>query len=91
MVYFFKETGKYGRVKIGTTENSPEERLAQLQIGNPRKLIIIRVVDGGYNLELFLHKYFDEFRLEGEWFSYSEPIKKYIENVKRFELRPGRN
>lgn len=67
MIYFISNGN--GEVKIGfTDENQPnggvEYRLSVLQVGNPRPLKILRVVDGGRKTEQWLH---DRYRINGYW------------------------
>jgi len=67
------ETG--GPVKIGhTTWKARSRRLAELQTGNPERLVFRRVVDGERWLESALHEYFWESRLEGEWFELCDEL-----------------
>ena len=69
-VYFIQKG--YGSIKIGVAKN-PEARLKNLQTGNHGKLYLIAKfpcasVAAARNLESDLHKKFERFRLEGEWF-----------------------
>jgi hypothetical protein len=58
-----------GPVKIGVA-NDVASRMAALQTGNPRRLVLLDLVpDCGY-LELALHRAFEQFRLVGEWFDF---------------------
>jgi hypothetical protein len=71
-VYFLKQ-GRNGPIKMGVA-GSPEDRLANLQVGNPNELHLIgqRAVEGGYReareLEEALHERFSLYRIRGEWF-----------------------
>lgn len=67
-VYFVQpETTPY--VKIGvTTVLGIDRRLAGLQIGNPHRLYLRRLVEGDYELEARLHARFAQYRMAGEWF-----------------------
>lgn len=55
--------------KIGISKN-PEARLKQLQTGNSSKLSLIYTTkaESRFQDELELHKLFEEYKLQGEWF-----------------------
>lgn len=55
--------------KIGISKN-PEVRLKQLQTGNSSKLSLIykAKANNRFKDELELHKLFEEYKLQGEWF-----------------------
>ncbi|MFB7467285.1 GIY-YIG nuclease family protein [Streptomyces sp. NPDC056224] len=69
-VYVIGSSGS-AHVKIGTSI-SPEKRLKELQTGNPGRLELLWCTPGGRDLESALHKVFDEYRTEGEWFDFRE-------------------
>lgn len=63
------QSGDNGPVKIGVA-NSPSQRLAQLQTGNPEKLNLIMVIKGaGIDYEQRLHERFREYHIRDEWFT----------------------
>ena len=65
-VYFIQaEDG--GPVKIGWTFNA-QKRLRAFQSASPYKLVIRKVIVGTQRLESYLHKRYESYRLEGEWF-----------------------
>jgi hypothetical protein len=64
-LYFIRE-GLDGPIKIG--RGNPQDRLKTLQIGNPRRLCIMGVVEHNGYAEAFWHVVFSELRLIGEWF-----------------------
>ena len=79
-VYFI--TDGHGHIKIGKADDVVQ-RLKELQTGNPYRLTVLLTVMlespiYAFELELELHKKFDEYRLEGEWFE-SEPVLKLID------------
>lgn len=78
---YFIGSEALGFVKIGVALDV-EKRLKQLQTGHPHKLSVLLVLDE--NIESALHEHFSEFRAEGEWFHYADPLKDYI----RSHLRP---
>lgn len=59
-------------VKIGT--GNPENRLVELQVGNPFPLKILWTRTGGMLLEAALHARFADFRVRGEWFDFPAPV-----------------
>lgn len=58
-------------VKIGFAKHVPS-RLRAIQTTLPRKLVLLRQVDGGRAVERWLHQHYKARRLHGEWFAYSE-------------------
>lgn len=80
MVYII-QMGDFNIYKIGIADN-PVKRIKQLQTGNPYKL---KLVDSFYKwnarqVELRIHKRYNKYKMEGEWFKLS---KKQIETLKR--------
>ncbi len=67
-VVYFIQMGEGGPIKIGRTATSVETRIAELQTGNPYKLRAIAAIRAEIMLEQQFHSYFDEYRMEGEWF-----------------------
>lgn len=73
-----------GPKKIGMSEN-PDGRLRQLQIGNPRRLSLVKTWilpsrKSAQRLEAELHENFSPDDLEGEWFDLREaPLVKFID------------
>jgi len=61
------DTEKY---KVGITSGPIEKRVAQLQTGNPDKIILLRDYESDHYryIESFLHRKFMSKRAEGEWF-----------------------
>ena len=76
LIYFIKEEGS-NYVKIGSSR-TPETRLMDLQVSNPRKLKLLRMVDAGKGAEAAFHKLFDQDRVRGEWFYISDELDKFI-------------
>jgi hypothetical protein len=75
-------------VKIGFSAN-PEDRLAALQTAHPRKLLLVGFMPGSLAEEKFLHEKFSHLRLNGEWFSISDDLMDYIEDLKADRLLIG--
>lgn len=73
--YFIQADGG-GPIKIGTTCQEPEKRLANLQTGSPVVLRIVGLIHG--NVERQLHDAFAKFRIHGEWFEASDELIQYV-------------
>jgi hypothetical protein len=80
MIYFaiVEETN---HVKIGYTYNDRllKKRLSYLQTGNPHSIKLFASFPVSQEIERWLHGRFREFRVLGEWFHFTEPIKSWIE------------
>ena len=77
--YFIQDAS--GPIKIGKTgEKSAASRLKTLQTGNPRKLTLLTVTRA--HSERSLHQRFAEERVAGEWFSPSERLLSFIEELR---------
>ena len=76
MIYFINQKNEY--VKIGYTDTSIKTRMQTLQVGNPTKLSIYTVIEGGLSAEASLHKMFKRHHVRGEWFKFHDDIKRYI-------------
>ena len=76
MVYLITDR-KNNKCKIGYS-GAPEKRLLQLQTGNPFQLSLEKTIPGTIEEEFRIHKIFEFYRLEGEWFELSEGIKEYF-------------
>ncbi len=62
-----------GAVKIGYSRN-PAARLAQIKTSSPETITVLRLLEGGYELERRLHVRFSDLRIKREWFSYSDEM-----------------
>jgi len=74
MVYFIKAENK---IKIGYAED-PSKRIPSIQTSSPFRLEVLLIIDGDYSVEKKLHSKFQEFRVSGEWFDFTEEIKAFI-------------
>lgn len=74
---YFLLFGSNARVKIGTSRN-PRARIAGLSTGAPGKVRLYYVTPGDRGLEADLHQRFAEYRINGEWFIYAQPIREWI-------------
>jgi len=67
--------------KIGITSQDPAKRIKQLQTGTGINLILIETFETrfGYKLETLLHKYYEQYCSNSEWFIFKEQeVKKFI-------------
>lgn len=77
-VYFIK-AGNFVKIGIAT---DPEKRLIELQTANPVVLKLVYSMPGDEELEKLLHKTFDEYRENGEWFRFELGLKSFINGFK---------
>lgn len=77
MIYVIACT-KTKTCKIGYS-NNPQKRLKELQVANPNKLKLAKVIQGTINEEQTLHKTFEHLRLSGEWFQFGSELKNYFQ------------
>lgn len=70
---YFIQTECGGAVKIGKALN-PRTRVTELQCGNPDLLVIQAVIVASRSTEGNLHRAFQDYRLEGEWFWNADEI-----------------
>ena len=80
MIYFI-EMEKNGFIKIGYTTGNAERRMAQLQTGQPLKLKLLGTIPGEREGEIGLHREFEEFRINGEWFIPNEYLITIIDEM----------
>lgn len=73
-VYFISDGEQ---VKIGFTTNIEKRRKA-LQTSSAFDLALLAAIPGPDCLEKELHQEFRRYRLRGEWFKFSAPIREYI-------------
>lgn len=77
LLYFIKEEGS-NYVKIGSSR-TPGTRLMFLQVANPRKLKLLKMIDAGKGGESACHRLFDPERVRGEWFYFSDELEKFLQ------------
>lgn len=74
---YFIRCGKNGPIKIGIARD-PQKRLVTLQIGNPRRLVLIGTLEDCADLERRLHEHFAADHIGGEWFRPSKALRTFI-------------
>lgn len=67
MLYFVREKGR-DRYKIGYTKERSEARIRELQTGNSDHVKPIHIFEGTYEEEQQLHRLFEDYRINGEFF-----------------------
>jgi hypothetical protein len=77
-IYFIENTHDT-LIKIGKSRN-PEKRLKELQTGTGFELRLLtqKFCSKMLKMEQYLHKRFEEDRMEGEWFLPSPGLLEYI-------------
>jgi hypothetical protein len=70
MAVYLIRAGVAGDVKIGLASD-PLKRLRSLQTSNTAKLRLMRVLEGGVDVEKALHARFSHLRKAGEWFAFA--------------------
>lgn len=85
MIYFLKRAD--GLVKIGFTGNY-HKRFYQLQ-SEHGELEHLGWIEGDMPAEKEMYKFFAEYRVEGEWFKYSEFMEAYLK-INAFPNKPER-
>lgn len=78
MIYVLRSSS--GAIKIGYSRDnkSIERRIRTLQTAHPFPLTCISMFEGGRIEEAWLHSYFSERRLEGEWFDADEGVLDFL-------------
>jgi len=82
MIYFIR-AGKTGPIKIGCsqTEFTANARLQTFQVGNHRRLSLIKIVDKINLFETKFHQKFKKDNIRGEWFKPADDLLKFIKNL----------
>jgi len=81
IVYFVRsESG--GPIKIGVAVDV-KSRVSNIQVGRPDRVLLIATEEGGREKERELHRRFATARIDGEWFTATEELLRYIENLSR--------
>ena len=76
-IYFIGNV-ELGAVKIGKSIN-PKKRLAELQTGSSRNLVLYGVIDEVTpDFENTLHKILSDIRLKGEWFKLTDKLIRFM-------------
>lgn len=81
-VYFIVEAGRESEfVKIGRTTGPIEDRVFNLQTGNPRELRLAFAIETEdcAELEKHLHDVYSEYRERGEWFRVEGDLRAFLE------------
>jgi len=79
-VYAVEATGT-GKIKLGHTTRTPEQRLAQLRCQSPVPLVLVAAFEGGRAAERAAHAAFKDLRTHGEWFADTPEVRAYYEEM----------
>lgn len=79
MIYFVQNSDTTN-VKIGYSHRF-RERLVALNVGNDSKLIVLRILHVRNEVEQLIFNKFNKYNIKGEWFSYNENLKRFIEEL----------
>lgn len=79
-VYFIRQIGTVGPIKIGCSWN-PEHRLLSLMSWSPVDLEIIARVDGDFDLERRIHGIFAAQHRRHEWFNATPELLALIDGI----------
>lgn len=74
-VYFVSDGGY--AIKIGVGKN-PEARVAEMQVGNAKRLKIAGLIRGSFELEAAIHRRFEASHVRGEWFKDTPELRSFI-------------
>jgi hypothetical protein len=78
---YFLLSEKTGAVKIGFTRGTIEKRLKNTSAWSPYDYDVLKIIDGTMIEERALHKMFVADKIRGEWFHYSDELKKFIDSL----------
>jgi hypothetical protein len=69
-----------GPIKIGTARRGRiEQRIKELQTGNPSRLVVRQLLPGGRSVETELHERFSHLRMVGEWFECTDEVRNTLD------------
>jgi hypothetical protein len=84
-VVYFIQAGRSGAIKIGTTgmavPDALKNRIENLQIGCPDKLVLLGTIPGGNDRERELHERFAHLTERGEWFRPEADLLTFIRDA----------
>lgn len=75
-VVYFVQDGDFVKIGASTAGRSLMLRVAGLQVGNPRELVLRCVIAG--DLEREFHEHFAKQRVRGEWFRIDDEIEAFM-------------
>ena len=74
MIYFISQREF---IKIGFSDDV-DQRIKELQTASPLELKLVGTMPGAFQTECELHKIFESYRKNGEWFRYTGHLKDCI-------------
>ena len=91
MIYYIGSVGG-NCIKIGVSQN-PNERLAELQVGNDKTLILLATeytdftnFNDDYGYEQYLHSLYGIYNVSGEWFKCNDGLIKRINELSKYYI-----
>jgi hypothetical protein len=85
-VIYFAQAECGGPIKIGYAD-AVGERVADLQIAMPQRLVVLGVMDGTRSTENEMHRRLHHIRVRGEWFQDCHELRRLIaEYARPFDL-----
>lgn len=83
-VVYFIQMGDDGPIKIGLTNRSVKQRVADLQTGSPWPLHILAILPVKSPLDEYaIHRHFRDLRMCGEWFLPEFELFRFIRRIYR--------
>jgi hypothetical protein len=86
----YAEIEGIGQWKIGYTKRNPQLRLLELITANPNIKNVSAEYkvysDIGYQIESILHRFYNKFRINGEWFKFEAlTIDDFLNNCQKID------
>lgn len=78
---YFIQAQLGGPIKIGWSQNV-EQRVAELQTGNPHPLAVLHRIPGTKNNERHLHDLLGHLRVTGEWFADHPEVRRWTDEIR---------
>ncbi len=69
-------------IKIGfTREGRLEGRMADYRVHSPYEYDLLKLIPGTMVEERMIHRRFVKLKIHGEWFAYTDELKKFIDKL----------
>ncbi len=90
-VYFVQWENDPFHVKIGYS-TTPIGRFTAFLTVSPHRLKVLGLIEvASQEEEFFLHSFFQEYRVSGEWFKYEGPLQEFIQQLPKNRLKEKMN
>jgi hypothetical protein len=80
VIYFARQTGQRGPIKIGLTQNV-DKRLRLLCANCPTPIEFAATIEGGIEIESRFHERFLDQQSHYEWFHWSPELQQTIDDI----------